>query len=202
LPENIFPANLCGMSGIRRVPHQHKLLTKEGKPFRMSEVASSELCALVDRYSNDGELVMDGTAGTLTIAYACLRLFRYLIAVDKDKECIDAAHVRAKRVYKMLKSNTLLATHSITPPITQEERRHADPSSFAVAKAGGVILVARADHLAPALPTQLAEASKLPVPPHNRKPGQATGRKAAVAFAKALQLRVATCTRDAWRCFV
>lgn len=67
-----------------------------------------EALELIHQYSSPGSMVMDLFAGTFMTSMACLRLNRRSVAIEIDRQCVDAAVGRLKRWYKYLHTCTLL----------------------------------------------------------------------------------------------
>ena len=63
---------------------------------RMSENNPAEIMTMIARYSNLGNLVYDGSAGTAVTANCCLRMGRYCIVADPDTATMTAAKARSQ----------------------------------------------------------------------------------------------------------
>lgn len=74
----------------------------------MSENCLDEVLTMVRRYSNPGEVVFDGSAGTCVIAQACLLLGRVLIATDPDSLTLRCGEARALDLFIRLDNKQML----------------------------------------------------------------------------------------------
>ena len=97
LPNNPFHPNEACLGGILPVPPSTKLRDQHGNVVRTSEMNEAEARTLVEMFTNPGETVYDGSAGTCTIVTACLRLGRKVAVTDPDKAAIDLGITRCKR---------------------------------------------------------------------------------------------------------
>lgn len=83
---------------IIRIPKEHKnFLHSTQKPVALIEW-------LIRTYTNEGELVLDNTAGSMTTAVAALNTNRRCICIEKDDEIFKVGEERMKQHIKELKS--------------------------------------------------------------------------------------------------
>lgn len=83
---------------IIRIPKEHKnFLHSTQKPVALIEW-------LIKTYTNEGELVLDNTAGSMTTAVAALNTNRRCICIEKDDEIFKVGEERMKQHIKELKS--------------------------------------------------------------------------------------------------
>lgn len=83
---------------IIRIPKEHKnFLHSTQKPVALIEW-------LIKTYTNEGELVLDNTAGSMTTAVAALNTNRRCICIEKDDEIFKVGEERVKQHIKELKS--------------------------------------------------------------------------------------------------
>lgn|SRR5574343_14975 len=57
---------------------------------------------IIELYSDEGDLVMDSTAGVLTLAVACKQLGRNYIVIEKEKKYFDIGLERIKKTNRKL----------------------------------------------------------------------------------------------------
>lgn len=83
---------------IIRIPKERKnFLHSTQKPVALIEY-------LIRTYTNEGELVLDNTAGSMTTAVAALNTGRRCICIEKDNEIFKIGEQRATKHIKELKS--------------------------------------------------------------------------------------------------
>lgn len=118
------------LGGLRQPHPTTKLRDGENRICRVSEWGAAEVLTLLEMFSDPGDVVYDGSAGTLALAKATLRLGRVLFANDPDKATLDAGLARAKQAYRYYKSIGVLPALDDDPveipPALEKERVHPD----------------------------------------------------------------------------
>lgn len=79
-------------------------IPKEGKCLHPTQKPVALLEYLVKTYTNEGEIVLDNTAGSMTTAVAALNTNRRCICIEKDDEIFKVGEERVKQHIKELKS--------------------------------------------------------------------------------------------------
>jgi predicted RNA methylase len=119
LPQNEFgPKDAC-ISGIFPVPAAYRLRDVDGRTLRASQMNTYEAMTLIERYTNPGDTILDGSCGTGAIPIAALRTGRRAVALDKDHHALCLAAIRIKQAYKNFVTNGLLTVgdiHNTLPP--------------------------------------------------------------------------------------
>lgn len=84
-------------NSIVRIPKEHKnFLHSTQKPVALIEW-------LVKTYTNEGDLVLDNTAGSMTTAIACINTNRKCICIEKDDAIFEIGKKRVEDYRKQLK---------------------------------------------------------------------------------------------------
>ena len=84
-------------NSIVRIPKEHRnFLHSTQKPVALVEW-------LVRTYTNEGELVLDNTAGSMTTAIACLNTGRRCICIEKDDDFFETGKKRVEDYQRQLK---------------------------------------------------------------------------------------------------
>lgn len=93
-------------------PPKHSLCGPDGTSIRTEEKSVELLMEILERFSKDGDLVLDCFAGTASCALACLQLHRKFTGCEKDQICYELAAKRLFREYKVMyeRSNFILFT--------------------------------------------------------------------------------------------
>lgn len=99
---SIFHAVNCKVerrfAGIFNVPSVTSKLCRSNSrvPFDTSEQPTELLSELIDIFTPQGGRVLDAYAGAMSTAIGCLKTGRHCIALEKNKECFDAAFQRLR----------------------------------------------------------------------------------------------------------
>ena len=82
---------------IIRIPKEHKNFHHSTqKPVALIEW-------LIKTYTNEGELVLDNTAGSMTTAIACINTGRRCICIEKDDDFFEIGRKRVEDYQRQLK---------------------------------------------------------------------------------------------------
>lgn len=81
---------------VLNIPSEGKILHPTQKPLELFEY-------LIKTYSNEGDLVLDNTAGSGTTAIACLNTNRHFIVMEQDQKYYE---IMCNRIEKHLENGT------------------------------------------------------------------------------------------------
>jgi len=102
----------------RREKNCYKIKHPTKKPVALFEY-------LIKTYTNEGDLVLDNAAGSMTTAIACINLKRRYICIEKDKDIFDKGKARVTERLNQLELN--LTTPQPSPASeTPEPERNDD----------------------------------------------------------------------------
>ena len=123
IPGNVYPVG-CNLITHNPVTTGKSFLKDaDGKKVRRQQQDIKELCHLIHHYCTPGGLVYDGSAGTLSIVCACLRMNRMCVAVEIDQTALDLGIARSKKYYKFLDdSKLLIKPGEPRAPVTETEK--------------------------------------------------------------------------------
>jgi len=94
-----YPQSVLRINGIARTSGEGGLHPTQ-KPIALFEY-------LIKTYTNDGDLVLDNTAGSGTTAIACLNTKRQFIVMEKEQKYYDIILKRVEDFNKKFKTQTL-----------------------------------------------------------------------------------------------
>jgi hypothetical protein len=106
--ENVYLPGSSFISGVKRVEKSSYVRDQHDNIYRLQQKPHLLMCHLVQRFSDPGGVVMDLTAGTHSLARACLRTGRVAVVWERDSECHDAGIANTKHYYSYLKARGLL----------------------------------------------------------------------------------------------
>ena len=96
-PDNGIITKVC--------PPKRKLKDEHGKTLRCSEKDVTALRAMILRYAQPGDNILDAFAGTLTTAIAALPHNMHITSVDRDQKVLHFALMRIRTYYLSIAEN-------------------------------------------------------------------------------------------------
>ena len=86
-------------TSIVKIPKEHK----NGMYYHATQKPVAIIEWLIKTYTNEGELVLDNTAGSMTTAIACINTNRRCICIEKDDDFFEIGRKRVEEHQKQLK---------------------------------------------------------------------------------------------------